>query len=164
MKRFILFASLCTLALAQNALTQNKPQDRVMERKPVKASTTPGSSTSSNAPLSSASYESFSNVAIPAGQSVNLDSTLDYSSSDTVRVTIRSSNPDLLHLIGTAYFTVPNATEFVTQEVMLGTDFNYSNSGGTTFQVCGSQFRLALQNTGTSTMTLSTIVIYTHVL
>ncbi len=110
-----------------------------------------------------AKYDYFTTVTIPAGQSVSLDSTIDYSSSDTLRVTVRSAASDLFNLIGTAYFTVPNANEFVTQEVMLGTDFFYANSGGATFQVCGPQFRLTLRNTGTTTMTLTSVLIYTHV-
>ena len=110
-----------------------------------------------------AKYDYFTSVTIPAGQAISLDSTVDYSSSDTVRVTVRSAASDLLNLVGTAYFTVPNATEFVTQEVMLGTDFFYANSGGATFQVCGPQFRLTLRNTGTTTMTLTSVLIYTHV-
>ena len=114
-------------------------------------------------PATSAKYEYYTNVVIPAGQTVNLDSSLDYSSSDTIRVTVRSTNTDLLALLGTSYFAVPNATEFVTQEAFLGSDFFYSNSGGATFQVCGPQFRLTLGNTGTTTMTLSSVLIYTHV-
>ena len=130
---------------------------------PIASRATTSAATGSG-PATSAKYEYSTNVIIPAGQTVNLDSALDYSSSDTIRVTVRSMNTDLLALLGTAYFTVPNATEFVTQEAFLGSDFFYSNSGGATFQVCGPQFRLALRNTGTTTMTLSSVLIYTHVL
>lgn len=130
------------------------------------SSTSPATNAATNGsiPATSAKYEYYSNVVIPAGQTVNLDSSLDYSSSDTIRVTVRSTNTDLPALLGTSYFTVPNANEYLTQEAFLGSDFFYSNSGGATFQVCGPQFRLALRNTGTATMTLSSVLIYTHVL
>jgi len=115
------------------------------------------------APLTSAKYEYYTNVTIPSGQSVNLDSTIDYSSSGTISSTLRSAKSDIASLLGTAFFTVPNALEYVTQEAFLGSNFFSNNSGGATVQVCGPQFRLTLQNLGSNSMTPSSVLVYTHV-
>ena len=157
MTKAIVFLACSSLVLGQSARLA-KPADAPSSVKPAAVS-----SATPTTPLTSAKWDYFTSVTIPAGQTVNLDSTIDFSSSDTVRVTVRSAGTDLLNLLGTAYFTVPNATEFITQEVMLGSDFFYSNSGGASFQVCGPQFRLALRNLGTTTLTLTSVLMYTRV-
>jgi hypothetical protein len=172
MKTSLLLLLISSLAVAQTArttpVTDVRARPEAAVSRPGVARIAPSATSSTNAatsvPATTAKYEYYTNVVIAAGQTVNLDSALDYSSSDTVRVTVRSANNDLLALLGTAYFTVPNVTEFLTQEAFLGSDFFYSNSGGATFQVCGPQFRLALRNNGTTTMTLSSVLVYTHIL
>lgn len=156
MKHLLLLFTCSLIAFAQST----KPADAPVHKDAIKRRDV--TNTNANA-LTQSKWDYFTSVTIPAGQTVNLDSTLDYSSSDTVRVTLRSATTDLANLLGTAYFTVPNATEFVTQEVFVGTDFFYSNSRGVTFQVAGPQFRLALRNTGSTTMTLTSVLIYTHI-
>ena len=157
MTQAIVFLACCSLAFAQSGKPVKLADTSVAVKPAAASSTTP------TTPLTSAKWDYFTSVTIPAGQTVNLESTIDFSSSDIVRVTVRSAGTDLLNLLGTAYFTVPNATEFVTQEVMLGSDFFYSNSGGAGFQVCGPQFRLALRNLGSTTLTLTSVLIYTRV-
>ena len=176
MKLIFSVLTVCSLASAQSARPAKPSQTNSAAIKLGDAQSRKGEAslkpdvvhTSADAstpvPVTSAKYEYYTNVTIPAGQSVNLDSMLDYSSSDTVAVTVRSTKSDIASLLGTAFFTVPNATEYFTQDAFLGNNFFFNNTGGYVFQVCGPQFRLTLQNSGTSTMTLSSVLVYTHVL
>ena len=173
MKTLSILLALCTLAAAQSRVPR-KPVDplfsgsrtadvQTRQSAPSLKPNVVRTAAEAPAPLTSAKYEYYANVTIPAGQSVNLDSTIDYSSSDTISVTLRSTKSDIAALLGTAFFIVPTATEYVTQEAFLGSNFFYNNSGGATFQVCGPQFRLTLQNLSNASMTLSSVLVYTHV-
>ena len=52
-------------------------------------------------------WEWWTNVTIAPNSSVNLDTRFDYSTTDTVRVTIRSTGPDLASFVMGAYWAVP---------------------------------------------------------
>ncbi len=176
MKLLLSALAICSLAGAQSArpaktLSTNLSVVRLSDPQASKGQASikpdlirPSADAPTPVPATSAKYEYYTNVIIPANQSVNLDSALDYSSSDTVAVTVRSAKADIANLIGTAYFTVPNATEYFTQDVFSGQNFNYSNTGGAVFTVCGPQFRLTLQNLSTATITLTSVLVYTHIL
>ncbi len=176
MKLLLSVLTICSLADAQSArpakmLAANSSAVRLTDPQASKGQASikpdlirPSADAATPAPATSAKYEYYTNVTIPAGQSINLDSALDYSSSDTIAVTVRSAKADIANLVGTGYFTVPTATEYFTQEAFSGQNFNYSNTGGASFTVCGPQFRLTLQNQSTATITLSSVLVYTHIL
>lgn len=111
--------------------------------------------------------EVFENVVIAAGKTISLSSALDYSSANTVGVTVLciicSSAATALGTAGLvlqARWTVPDAQSFVTAESKAATAFTYSDSGGAVFNVYGPQFRLALQNKGTQTIALQQVTIF----
>jgi len=111
--------------------------------------------------------EVFEDVVIAAGKTVSLSSALDYSSANTVAVTVLciicSSAATALGTAGLvlqARWTVPDAQSFVTAESKAATAFTYSDSGGAVFNVYGPQFRLALQNKGTQTIALQQVTIF----
>jgi hypothetical protein len=111
--------------------------------------------------------EVFENLVIATGKTVTLDSGLDYSSSDTVAVSVlciicSTANTTLGNsgLVLQARWTVPDAGAYVTTENRLATAFPYSDSGGAVFNVYGPQFRLVLQNRGTQTIALQQVTIF----
>jgi len=111
--------------------------------------------------------EVFEDVVIAAGKTVSLSSALDYSSANTVAVTVLciicSSAATALGTAGLvlqARWTVPDSQLFVTAESKAATAFTYSDSGGAVFNVYGPQFRLALQNKGTQTIALQQVTIF----
>jgi hypothetical protein len=116
-----------------------------------------------DAPIS----EVFENVVIAGGKTVSLYSELDYSSANTVAVTVSciicSSAATSLGnsgLVLQARWTVADAQSFVTAESKPATTFTYSDSGGAIFNVYGPQFRLALQNKGTQTIALQQVTVF----
>ena len=122
---------------------------------------------SGNATDTSAISEVFEDVVIGAGKTVSLSSALDYSSNNTVAVTVlciicSSAATSLGNsgLVLQARWTVPDAQSFVTAESKAATAFTYSDSGGAVFNVYGPQFRLALQNKGTQTIALQQVTIF----
>ena len=123
---------------------------------PVKAQARPAAVTASSA-------EVLTNVTIQPGATVQFDSQIDYSSSDTVRVTVRSANGDLPNLVLSAYWAVPDAPAFDAGDVVTGDKFFYSNTGGATLNTFGSQFRLRLTNGGSAAMTLTQVTIYARI-
>lgn len=164
MKTLLFTLTLGALAGAQSRLPAKTAETQTPQSTPsLKPNVVRAAADTLAVPLTSAKYEYYTNVTIPAGQSVNLDSTIDYSASGTISVTLRSTKSDIAALLGTAFFTVPDATEYVTQEAFLGSDFFYNNSGGATFQVCGPKFRLTLQNISNASIMLSSVLVYTHV-
>ena len=160
MQRAVLFASTLVLCVptifgqrartADNAVSAEKLVDRSKPR--ANAAPTPK--------LSSSSWEYWYNLAIAPGDVFLLDSKLDFSQSDTVRVTVRSANSDLPSLRLTAFWTVPGAQLFNASEVVTGDGFFYNNAGGAVFATYGTQFRLELANTGSSSMTLAQVIIF----
>jgi hypothetical protein len=66
------------------------------------------------------SSEVFTDVTIGPGQSVALDSGLDYSNADMVRVSIRSTTPDLANLQVEAYWSAPDADYYNATEGSTG--------------------------------------------
>jgi hypothetical protein len=127
----------------------------------------PIAKTSGTAADNTAISEVFEDVVIAAGKTVSLSSGLDYSSANTVAVTVLciicSSAATALGTAGLvlqARWTVPDAQSFVTAESKAATAFTYSDSGGAVFNVYGPQFRLALQNKGTQTIALQQVTIF----
>ncbi len=104
--------------------------------------------------------EVFTNVTIGPGQSTALDSGLDYSNADMVRVSVRSENADLSDLQFVAYWAVDGTDFYNATEAADGSTFIYGNVGGAQFCVYGSQFRLVLKNTGSSTINLVQVMLF----
>ena len=109
-------------------------------------------------------WEFWTNVLIPAGGSLNLDSQIDFSSSDSVRVTVRSEGDPLSGLVLSAYWAVPQLPSFNSAEVATGDKFYYTNVGGATFNTYGSQFRLRITNTGNTPVNLSQVLLFTRLI
>jgi hypothetical protein len=131
--------------------------EKLADRSKVRANAAPSPK------LSSSSWDVWYNLVIAPGEVFILDSKLDFSQSDTVRVTVRSANSDMPSLRLSAFWTVPEAQMFGNSEVVTGDHFFYTNSGGAVFNVYGTQFRLELANTGSSAMTLTQVTIFAHV-
>jgi hypothetical protein len=108
-------------------------------------------------------WEWWTNVTIPPGSSVNLDAQFDYSTTDTVRVTIRSVGSDLGNFVMSAYWTVPQVSLYGVADVVAGTSFPYSNAGGATFNTYGRWFRLQVTNNGTNPITLTQVLVFSRV-
>jgi hypothetical protein len=134
------------------------------ERRPERATAVERTAKSTGAraaTLSVANSEVFRNITIQPGQSVTVDSTLDYTATDRVSVTFRAaSNVDLSVLEIDAYWAVPNADSYSVAEYDSGTNFPYLNVGGTIFNVYGNQFRMLLSNTGKTAITLQQVTVY----
>jgi hypothetical protein len=110
-------------------------------------------------------WEYWNNVTIQPGGSVNLDSGLDYSSSDSAKVTVLSVNgASLGDLVLSAFWTVPTLKFFNAADVFTGDGSYYSDARAFTFPIYGSQFRLRLTNHGTSSVTLAQVLIFTRAL
>jgi hypothetical protein len=111
--------------------------------------------------------EVFGMVIVPAGKTVSLDSAMDYSSVNTVAVSVlciicSSALTSLGNsgLVLQARWTVPDAESYATTENMPATAFPYTDSGGAVFNVYGTQFRLTLQNKGTQTIAIQQITMF----
>jgi hypothetical protein len=111
--------------------------------------------------------EVFSDVIIAAGKSVNIDSTMDYSSANTVAVAVlciicgtATTSLGSSGLVLQARWTVPDADSYVTPENKAATAFLYSDAGGAVFNVYGPQFRLTLQNKGTQSIAIQQVTIF----
>jgi|SRR5947209_6333151 len=109
------------------------------------------------------SGEFWTGVIIPPGGSINFDSSLDYSSSDSVRVTVLSANgDDLSEMVASAFWSIPALRFFNAAEVVTGEGSFYSDARFASFKVYGSEFRLRLTNRGAFPITLAQILIYTR--
>ena len=106
--------------------------------------------------------EIFTDVVIGPGQSVVLDSGIDYSDKDAVRISIQSAASDLAGLQLQAYWSVPMASLYNLTDVVDGSTFVCAYAGGAQFMVYGSQFRLVLVNSGSSTINLMQTMLFTH--
>jgi hypothetical protein len=113
---------------------------------------------------SSSLWEYWVNLTIPAGGSLDLDSAMDFSYSDSVRVTVRCGNGSLADLVLSAYWSVPLAPLFNVADVVKGDTFYYRNVGGATFNTYGSQFRLRIINNGVTGVTLSQVLMFARIL
>ena len=108
-------------------------------------------------------WEYWTNVTIAAGSSVNLDSQIDYSTTDTVRMTIRSAGSDLANVIVSAYWAIPQVSWYGVADVVAGSTFPYTDAGGATFNAYGSEFRLRVTNNGSESIRLSQVLLFTRV-
>ena len=160
MRLFAVAAVLTICAFGQTA-------DDVSEaQKPAKGTSLKAQARSKSEPRSYGSYGDWAvwrDVVIGPGQVVNLDSDMDFSASDTARVSIRSHSSDLPNLEMSAYWAVPQALYWNVADVVRGGTFAFTNVGGTVFNTYGSQLRLRLTNTGNSTMYLSQVIVFTRV-
>ncbi len=109
---------------------------------------------------SSALWEYWVNLMIPAGSSLDLDADLDFSYSENVRVTVRSDGGSLADVALAAYWTMPQAPFFSVADVVRGDTFYYRNVGGATFNTYGSWFRLRIINNGASAVTLRQVLMF----
>lgn len=165
--RFSIAIALCIVMLvpagwAQTAKAADNSQAAAKPEGLKPAPSKVGPRLSSSPQISSSSWEYWTNVSIPAGGAVNLDSQLDFSTADTVRVTIRSANGDLSGLTCAAYWTVPQLQDYNAADVVTGDSFYFANVGGVTFVTYGNQFRLRLVNNGTTTINLTNVLLYIH--
>jgi hypothetical protein len=131
--------------------------------KPDRHSSLPGSRTPIMS-YSSSLWEYWVNLTIPAGGSLDLDSVMDFSYSDSVRVTVRCGNGNLADVVLGAYWSVPFAPLFNVADVVNADTFYYRNVGGATFNTYGSQFRLRIINNGVSGVTLSQVLMFARLL
>lgn len=108
-------------------------------------------------------WEFWNDVTIQPGSSVNLDSSIDYSSSDSAKVTVLSVNgASLGDLVLGAFWAVPTLKLFNAADVFTGEASYYADARAFTFPIYGSQFRLRLTNRGTSSITLAQVLIFTR--
>ena len=174
--RILIALTLCVVLLVPVSLAQS-PKSADESRaslkseaglKPALSKVRPRTSSSpqaSSSPQVSSSYwEYWTDVTIQAGGYINLDSDLDYSSSDTVRMTLRSSSGDLSKAVFAAYWSVPQLQYYSGADVVSGRDFSYTNAGGATLNTYGNQFRLQVINNGTTSITLSQVLLFTRVM
>ena len=104
--------------------------------------------------------ETFTSLTIDPGASLTVDSAMDYSTSDVVRVSLRSMSGDLSPLQMLAYWSDPLLGFYNATQAIDGSTFVNANSGGGQFVVYGPQFRLVLTNTGTTTINLDQLMIF----
>jgi hypothetical protein len=142
---------------AETAQTGFKPASspKADRRSNVAVSRSLGSS------YASSLWEYWVNQVIPAGGSLDLDSEIDFSSSETARVTVRSDSANLGDIALAAYWTVPTAPYFNIADVVKGSGSYYRNAFGATFNTYGSRFRLRILNNGSSAVTLRQVLIST---
>jgi len=115
---------------------------------------------SSSSDSGSSKWQFWTNLIIPPGAGVNLDSVFEYSSSKNVRVTIRSANNDLDGLFMEAYWATPGLPFYNTAELVTGDQFHYANVGGATFNTYGTQLRLRISNNGPTIITLLQVLVF----
>lgn len=163
----ILAAAAVLAVLASAGFAQTAADDAPEAEKPSKGVYLKAQARVKSAePRSSYSYgdwEVWRDITIAPGQSVNLESDMSFVATDTARVTIRSRNSDLPNIVMNAYWAVPQALYWSVADVVIGERLAYTNVGGAVFNTYGSQFRLRLTNTGSATMYLSQVVIFTRV-
>jgi len=109
---------------------------------------------------SSGLWDYWLNVVVPAHGWLDLDSAMDFSHADNVRVTIRCGVGNLTDLLLAAYWTVPQAPFFNVSDVVRGDSFYYRNVGGATFRTYGSRFRLRIVNNGATDVMLSQALVF----
>jgi hypothetical protein len=120
-------------------------------------------STCDDSPQSYSRWEWWNSVTINPGQAVYLDSSINYTSSDSVRVTVRSDASDLSKLVTVAYWSVSDLDFYNASEVGFGSDSYFLNTSGSIFAVFGSEFRLGLQNSGTTPIKLNSVLLITRI-
>ena len=120
-----------------------------------------------SAAVTTTSSEVFQNVVIAAGQTYPILSTMDYSSADTVAVTVEctlctttATSLASSGLILQAGWTVPNAVSYVVAENKAATAFLYTDVGSALFNVYGTQFKLILQNKGTASIAIQQVTLF----
>ena len=107
-------------------------------------------------------WEYWTNVTIPASSWVILDSQLDYSTADTVRMTIRSTKANLDNVTVAAYWAIPEVPYYGIADVLEGSKFVYLDAGGATLNTYGSHFRIQVINNSRSAITLSQVLLFTR--
>ncbi len=158
MKRMSVAAALLTLLVPAGFSQTHKSKPVVDRSHAVKKA-----AGKSAKPRGMANAEVYVDVTIGPGQSAVLDSGFDYTDADMVRVSVQSADFDLGNLQLQAYWSVPDANFYNLTDVVDGSTFIAANVGGAPFMVYGSQFRLVLMNTGSSTITLVQVMVFPHV-
>jgi hypothetical protein len=162
----IMSIGLALLLLPGLSMAQSRP---VMEKSAESSGplVRPTPRTTARDAASVAISEVFEDLVIAAGKSITLDSGLDYSSSDSVAVSVlciicstASTSLGNSGLVLQARWTVADANSYVATENRAATTFPYSDSGGAVFNVFGPQFRLVLQNRGTQTIAIQQVTIF----
>ena len=144
---------------ASASLKSNPNAASTAKEKPRTATATPR--------LSSINYEIYTNVSVPAGGYWKVDSHLDFSSCDTIRVTVLSNNNDLTNNTSTqsglalaAMWSVPESNYWVNGEVIFANEsFTFPNGGGALFNTYGNELELQLWNLNTTAMSLPQVMI-----
>ena len=173
----ILTATLLTSGFACLSLAEGQPGPRsakepqgvVIEKSAgtYDRPATPLATASGNAVDAPAVSEVFGIVIIAGGKSVSIDSTMDYSSANTVAVSVLCVICDTAltslgnsGLVLQARWAVPDAESYATTENVSATAFPYTDSGGAVFNVYGPQFRLILQNKGKQTIAIQQVTMF----
>jgi hypothetical protein len=156
--------------LASFSLRPSVAQDRpATERSAESYSVAVAARPSANTVAAAANSEVFQNIVIAAGKSVSINSTLDYTAANTVAVTVQCTICTTLatSLTGSglmlqASWSVPNAGSFAVAENKSASTFPYWDAGAALFNTYGSQFRLILQNTGSGTIAIQQVTLFSH--
>jgi hypothetical protein len=156
------------VACAPLAWADDAPQTPTEKRTVNGNREIPAASTSLNPTSASTYWEVYKTISIAAGSLVYLDSQIDFSKSSQIAVSARctagvSAATSMDNLDFQAFWAVSGTTLFGVVEHLAGSKFAYWDAGGGTFQVYGSQLRLAILNNGSSSITLDQVVIFTPV-
>jgi len=144
----------------QNAVTETSAEtvDRLV---------TPTAKASGSTVAATGTSEVFRDIFIVSGKSVTLDSALDYSSANTVAVTVlcticgsAATSLGSSGLVLQPLWSVPDAETYVTTENKAATAFLFWDVGGALFNVYGTRFRLTLQNKGTRPISIRQATIF----
>jgi len=159
-KRITIAAALVALLVPAGFAQKQSRKTAENRSHAVKAANRAAGKTARPRDMPNGSSEVFTDLTIGPGQSINIDSGLDYANTDIVRVSIRSANADLNNLQLESYWSVPTADLYNATEAMDGSTFVFGNVGGAQFCVYGNQFRLVLTNTGSSTINLMQVMLF----
>ena len=129
----------------------------------AQSKTAQASKATPRAAQSVSNWQVWSEVTIPAGQTVNFDSSINFGSSEDVRITIRAqSGSDMKDMLFYPYWSNPDAQFWNISQLIKGSEFTFANAGGFVSQTFGSQFRLAVFNNGSAAITLRELVIHSR--
>lgn len=169
-------ALLLTFCVAASCLGSDAP-GAGMEKTPSAASEKPAQSNGyvltrskpADSTATAVNSEVYQNVVIAAGKNVIIQSSLDYSSSNTVAVAILcrtcttvTTSLGALGLVLEARWQTLDASYDVATENKAASALAYWDAGGALFNVYAELFNLELQNTGSTSITIDQVTIFSH--
>jgi hypothetical protein len=129
-------------------------------RKPQPSSNTAPAAGNTN---SLSAFEAFSNIVVPAGQSMSLTSLTDWTGADRVSIAISCPTSTSLQNAGIAVqWGVPlsNAPYYTTADLIQGKNLHYSNMGGAVVPAYGNQLQLVVINNWTTGIACDQVTVY----